>query len=398
MLEKSSGLKMVGISTTIGISEQRAKYAERPQFVAVTSTEREVLGHVLRGNPATQAGITRLMPVSQQTVSRLVAGLVEQGLLVTTDRVSEGRRGKPTICLELVPDAIYSVGFTIMADTVSFALMDFGGNVLADTQHKLPSMQPAAVLDTCQKIYTEHVENKNIDQSKVFGIGAAVTGYFVTGKPGFNTPPTLPEWAFVDVEQQFSDTFDLPVWAENDGNAAAIGESMIGVGRWASNFAYLYVSSGFGGGVVVNGELMRGDLGNAGEFASMLPYNVYPHPTLELLRQLCCKDGIRIETIYDLVEQFDPTWPCVDEWVHKTQGAFSLIASAASAILDCTAIVLGGRMPKALAERLIPSIEFYGAPRRSYTRPTPKVVPAEAVGEVTAIGAAALPLRAMYFR
>ena len=389
---------MVGSSTEIGLVGSRQKYARRAQFADVSSTERIVLGHVLRGSARTQAAITRAMPVSQQTVSRLVSGLVEQELLVATDRVSEGRRGQPTIGLELAPDAVYSVGFTVMADTMSFALLDFAGNVRIDEQYKLASMQPGTVIDMCRRVFSRHVRNQRIQQEKVYGIGVAVTGYFVSGKPGFNTPPSLPEWAFVDVEAAFGAAFDLPVWAENDGNAAAIGESMIGVGRWASNFAYLYVSSGLGGGVVVDGELMRGDLGNAGEFSGLLPYNVYPHPTLELLRQLCCRDGIQIDTIFDLVARFDPDWPCVDEWVHKTQGAYSLIASAAAAVLDCTAIVLGGRMPRALAERLIPSIEFFSAPRRSFARPTPKIVPAEAAGEVTAIGAATLPLRAMYFR
>ena len=388
------------MATTIpdnGMSALRAKYANRDQFVTISNTERQVLGHVLRGSAVTQAAVTRSMPISQQSASRLVASLVNHRLLETTELVSEGRRGKPTTTLKLRPDVMYSVGFTVMADTVTFALLNFGGNVLAESQHKLPSMQPDAVLETCRSVFAKHVDGANIDPERVFGIGVAVTGYFVPDKPGFNTPPSLPEWAFLDVEKRFSDTFDLPVWVENDGNAAAIGESMIGVGRWARNFAYIYVSSGLGGGVVMDGELMRGDLGNAGEFAGMLPYNVYPHPTLELLRQLCCKDGIMIESIYDLVTQFDPDWPCVDEWVHKTQGAYSLIASAASAVLDCTAIVLGGRMPRALAERLIPSIEFYRTPRRSHTRPTPKIVPAEAEGEVTAIGAATLPLRAMYF-
>ncbi len=389
---------MYNQAAEIGLVGPRQKYAERPQFIDVGPTERIVLGHVLRGSATTQAAVTRAMPVSQQTVSRLVTGLVEQGLLAPTDRVSEGRRGQPTISLELIPDAVYSVGFTIMADTMSFALLDFAGNVRIDEQYKLLSMQPSTVLDACQTVFSQQLHDQRIDQDKVFGIGVAVTGYFVPDKPGFNTPPSLPEWAFVDVERAFSDAFDLPVWAENDGNAAAIGESMIGAGRWARNFAYLYVSSGLGGGVVMDGELMRGDLGNAGEFSGILPYNVYPHPTLELLRQLCCRDGIQLDSIFDLVDQFDPRWPCVDEWVHKTQGAYSLIASATSAVLDCTAIVLGGRMPKALAERLIPSIEFYSAPRRSFARPTPKIVPAEAAGEVTAIGAATLPLRAMYFR
>jgi predicted NBD/HSP70 family sugar kinase len=337
------------------------------------------------------------MDVSQQTVSRLTSALVDMGLVEVAEKVSEGKRGKPSVVLNLSASAMYSVGFTIMMDTVSFAAMDFSGSVVFESQASLPTMLPRMVLDTCHSMFSEFLRSANTNHEQILGIGVAVTGYFVRGQPGFNTPPGLAEWAFVDIEETFNQEFDLPVWAENDGNAAAIGESMIGVGRWANSFAYIYLSSGLGGGVVIDGELVRGDIGNAGEFSGILPYSVHTHPTLELLRQISCRDGIELENIHELIEKFDPDWPSVDEWIHKTQTAFSIIASAASAVLDCTAVVLGGRMPRTLAEKLIPHIEFFSAPRRSFPRPTPRVVPAEAKGEVTAIGAATLPLRAMYF-
>ena len=216
-------------------------------------------------------------------------------------------------------------------------------------------------------------------------------------KKGFNTPTPLSDWAFLDVEQLFSNALDLPVWVENIGNAAAIGESLIGVGRQVRNFAYISVSSGFGGGIVVDGDLMRGSRGNAGEFAGILPFNIYPHPNLELLRKILVKNGVDLESVYDLVTKFDPEWPGIHEWIVKTRDSWSLVASAISAILDTDLIVLGGRMPRALAEILIPYIEFYSMARWSYTRPVPKVVPAGADGEATCIGAAAVPFKRTFF-
>jgi predicted NBD/HSP70 family sugar kinase len=66
-------------------------------------------------------------------------------------------------------------------------------------------------------------------------------------------------------------------------------------------------------------------------------------------------------------------------------------------VLDPDAIVLGGQLPAALAERMIPLIEFSSGLRRGYIRPVPVVVAAEAAKESAAIGAAAIPLREHFF-
>ena len=57
-----------------------------------------------------------------------------------------------------------------------------------------------------------------------------------------------------DLRGKFEERFDMPVWVENDGNAAAIGESLVGVGRWAKDFVYMYIATGLGGGVILNGD------------------------------------------------------------------------------------------------------------------------------------------------
>lgn len=67
------------------------------------------------------------------------------------------------------------------------------------------------------------------------------------------------------------------------------------------------------------------------------------------------------------------------------------------ALLDPHAIVFGGRLPKVLAERLIASLSIDNQPRRDRKRPEPRLVPAEAPGAATAIGAASLPLKELFF-
>ena len=142
---------------------------------------------------------------------------------------------------------------------------------------------------------------------------------------------------------------------------------------------------------------MRGEFGNAGEVAQLLPPSIYPHPNLDLLLRLICKHGVEINTVTEMVRRFDPEWPGVDDWISRVRDSLSLIASASAALLDPEVIVIGGRIPKSLAEKVIPHIEIYDQRRRSDPRPLPRVVVAEAEGNAASIGAAALTFNSYFF-
>ncbi|MFF2623704.1 ROK family protein [Oerskovia jenensis] len=78
-------------------------------------------------------------------------------------------------------------------------------------------------------------------------------------------PPHLPGWIDVPVVAMAAEVFDVPVFLENDATAAALGEYMFGAGTGTSTLVYLTVSTGVGGGAVIDGRLHRGAAGNGGE-------------------------------------------------------------------------------------------------------------------------------------
>jgi glucokinase len=78
-------------------------------------------------------------------------------------------------------------------------------------------------------------------------------------------PPHLPGWLDVPVAALAAQAFDRPAFLENDGTAAAAGEHRFGAGRNARNLIYLTISTGVGGGVVIDDKLYRGSAGNGGE-------------------------------------------------------------------------------------------------------------------------------------
>ncbi len=372
-------------------------YFRRETFPENSAAERRILGMVLRRGPMTQSAIVREIDRSQQTVSRLIARLIERGSLRQAGRVSSGKRGQASTSVEIVPEYAYAFGVAILWDAVAVMLMDFSGRVIDRRISEMTLFSHDSVVDKLRSMQDELTEQWIADESRIFGIGFSIPGTFIRGTGQVNTPLALDEWSNMDIESALEKDLCLPVWIENDGNAAAIGESLVGVGRWTRDFVYLYIATGLGGGVIIDGNLVRGEFGNAGEVAQLLPPHIYPHPNLDLLFKLLRKHGVVVDSVTDMVDRFDPQWPGIDEWIVTIRDSASLIASASAALLDPEAIVIGGRIPVALAERLIPHIEIYDQERRADPRPLPKLVPAEAEGDSAAIGAAALSFNSYFF-
>jgi predicted NBD/HSP70 family sugar kinase len=208
----------------------------------------------------------------------------------------------------------------------------------------------------------------------------------------------MSEWALRDLEQEMSAAFDLPVWVENNGSAAAVGESLYGAGKRIRDFAYIYIAVGIGGGVIVDGALMRGFRGNAGEFTGVLPAAIRgDRPTLSLLLEMVRERGTPIGSISELIDRFDPTWPGVEAWLERTRGPLMAILSAIGAVADPEAIVIGGRAPRALAALIVERADYYQEKLRDLERPLPLLLAAEADGDAAALGAAALPLKQHFF-
>lgn len=365
--------------------------------IELTENERLALATIRKQSPSPQALLTSSLGLTQQSISRIVGSLTVKGLVNVGPALARGKRGKPSPSLTLNASTVHALGISIMADSVATGLIDFSGALLGQELAPVPVMDRANVLQCITRQVERLLAGRNLTLADVCGVGVAMTGYFMGPERTFNPPGPLRHWMGVDIAALVSQHLGRPAWAENDGNAAAIGEAALGVGRRVANFAYLYFSAGFGGGVVVNGKLLEGRFGNSGEFAGILPYNIYAHPNLELLRQCVTRHGTEVASIHALVANFDPAWPGIDDWVVKVKDSLSLVASACSAILDTEAIVLGGLLPRALAEKVIPEIEFYSSPRWGTRRPVPELLPAEAPGDAALFGAASIPFEKLFF-
>lgn len=78
-------------------------------------------------------------------------------------------------------------------------------------------------------------------------------------------PPNIPEWKYFPLQEFLENTFNVPIAINNDANLAAYGEWYFGAGKGISNLIYLTISTGIGGGIIIDDKLMIGSAGFAGE-------------------------------------------------------------------------------------------------------------------------------------
>jgi len=108
-----------------------------------------------------------------------------------------------------------------------------------------------------------------VEAGRVLGVGLSAPGPLNTLEGIAISMATLAGFENIHLRERLEQSLKFPVWLENDGTAAALGEWRFGAGVGLQNFVYITVSTGIGGGIVADNRLLRGRLGLAGEVGHM---------------------------------------------------------------------------------------------------------------------------------
>ena len=161
----------------------------------------------------------------------------------------------------------YVIGLDLGGTNSVFGIVDARGDIKATTAIKTGGFETAeAYVDACVEALQVIIEQcGGLEKIKAMGIGAPNANYY-SGTIEF--APNLP-WAHngvVPLAKMFGERLGgIPVAMTNDANAAAVGEMVYGVARGMKNFIVITLGTGVGSGIVVNGQLLYGHDGFAGE-------------------------------------------------------------------------------------------------------------------------------------
>ncbi len=158
----------------------------------------------------------------------------------------------------------YVVGIDIGGTNTVFGIVDARGNVLAKSAIKTSTHQDINLY--IADLYEELVKLANtlggLEKIKGIGVGAP-NGNYYTGNIEF--APNLIWKGVIPLSKLISQKFEIPTAVTNDANAAAIGEMAYGAARGKKNFILITLGTGVGSGIVIDGKLVYGHDGFAGE-------------------------------------------------------------------------------------------------------------------------------------
>lgn len=303
--------------------------------------------------------------VTPQTIGNLVDTLVGDGWITTLGPQRQGR-GKPGARYAVNPGGAASIGYELAQDRVHWVVMDLAGALRDSGQFRVPDAAPAAILPRLAE-QTELLRGQLF--APLAGVGVVAPGPFgpLRRKAGFGGAAA---WSGPDPIAPLQAALDVPVYLDNDANAAALAEALFGAGAQMSDFLTLYFGEGVGLGIVAGGRPLRGAFGNAGEIGLM-----------RLAEGDAPLDAVASATAL----RDDGSDVAISGWIARAVPPLVQVLSLLEDIFDPERIIVTGDLPAGAAERLCAALLAGGV--------APPGPIAGTAGPLTAAtGAAALPL------
>ena len=227
--------------------------------------DRAAIEALLRNGPLTRAELEGIIGLSKPATAQLLTRLEDEGT-VLRDGLRGGGRG-PRAQLWTVNGALAHVAAVdLTPDSIDIAIADISGTTL--TEHRAP-MPKTGVLEAFHSAVTKAAAQ--------VGLTTDALHHVVVGSPGavdpatgrLNYAPHMPGWADQDIPEELEALLDTSVTVENDVNLVALEEMIAGRAVGVKDFVLLWPADAVGAAVVVNGVLLRGATGGAGEIDAM---------------------------------------------------------------------------------------------------------------------------------
>lgn len=246
--------------------------------------------------------------------------------------------------------------------------VDFGGtNIRAGLfNHENKLIQETKFLTEANRGPELIIENikKKIEEIKgyypIAGIGIGMPGPLNPYEGIVLGPVNLPGWNAIPLAAILTQHFEVPCYIENDGNVAALAESLEGAGKGYPIVFYITVSTGVGGGLCINGEIVSGAFGNAGEIANIIVSDKpikhsYLNPgSLEgmasgtSILKLAQKQGLKVNHTHEVFKLAKENNEMAREIIDSAKDSLARGMAAIAHVIEPHVFILGGGVSNAV--------------------------------------------------
>jgi predicted NBD/HSP70 family sugar kinase len=228
-------------------------------------TRSAVLAHLGVNGSASRADLARALGVSPALMTAIAKDLIAEGLVVERDETSAALGGRPARQLGLASSAGRAIGVKISADHVAFVEVGIEGTVRRSASEPFDAAG-RTMLAELTVLLRRFVDGGG--NTPLLGIGIGVPGIVDSQGNGIVDSVQL-GWRQANVGPWLRREFRLPVLVENNVNALAAAERLYGVGARHRDFLVVTIGTGVGAGLVLDGAVVRGAGGGAGEFGHL---------------------------------------------------------------------------------------------------------------------------------
>nr|WP_284509462.1 ROK family transcriptional regulator [Caballeronia sp. GAFFF2] len=362
-----------------------------------------------RTEPASKADLARHANLTSTAVGSIIESLGKAGLIEYTGRRIEGQRGQPAALIRLDPRGAFGIGVRLDRTGIETVLVNFAGDVLGRSAIDMVLPHPSVVLEIVRRDVEQMLALLSAsERERLAGIGIAQPFNLGSWLRELGLPAeNFRAWDETDFPDALSRALNLPVFSENDGNAAATAELFYGHGRTCDDFIYLFLGSAIGGGIAIDGDCLRGASGNAGDIGvipvppSRLPSAPQPagqwdillsRASLNALVRHLHYSGAAADNRVDLQACIEQRLPAVDEWIEDCIEALAPALRATLCVLDVPMVVIDSDIDGGLLDRLVARLRTTMTANAPEARGTPALVRGTFGPDAGAIGAATLPM------
>ena len=316
--------------------------------------------------PVSRASVAKITGLSKQTVSEIVANLETAGWVRAVGQ-TEGHIGRRAVTYEICPSAATVASVDLGGTKVRVALCDLTGNVLTECAEPTDCNGGIDVVEQIARMVRQTTSGPVRSTGNLHVAAIGVPGVPDPGSGAILMAPNIAGLDRIDLAGALKERLDMEVVVENDVNLAVLGEHWLGDHDENDNLVFMSVGTGIGAGIVVEGDLLRGSFGAAGEIG-FLPFGADPfepeslargaleraaatEAIIDLYRSLSGHEA-DVPTVFDAANAGDPAAiRTLDEVARQIARAVSAIAT----VVDPAEIIIGGSIGsrKELLSRIV---------------------------------------------
>jgi predicted NBD/HSP70 family sugar kinase len=227
--------------------------------------KRIVLNYVRSRSPISRADIARETSLQRSTVSAIIDDLLTEELIEELGMGDSTGGRKPTL-LQLKTGVPVAIGVDVTPRQTTVAIADLSGRVLE--KDGFPTSPDIDYMNA--QILAKVKRFADLYKGRDLQVGISIPGI---ADPDSDTIVYIPyfQWHNWEIGKRITEETGLPVIIDNDANAVALAELWFGAEeiRRISNFIFVMIAEGIGTGIVIDGQVYRGEKGAAGEFGHM---------------------------------------------------------------------------------------------------------------------------------